>query len=256
MQAALEDLPKIVVAEAAKPTENDYDEDTGELKVTIRVGADLRRYDAVAKRLLPVLDLVAVDGSRFTYAGKLGTEKKLAAGKGRAGRTPGKGDTTLSLLPVEVQKADAYFQLALPEERKGWYMWVMTNCKEDYSAVAWKVYHLDCGRAAAVKHLAGKPILVVTLLDKDKNALVTKEIDLSHVDYWGSVNGWAFHHTTTRAQTSRGIEMRPTANVAVAPLYLLGKSFSGMQGVKVPIKIGEADLRKLDRIRCEVEFRE
>ena len=258
LQAALEDLPKIVVAEAAKPTENDYDEDTGELKVTIRVGADVRRYEAVTKRLLPVLDLVCVDGSRFTFAGKLGTEKKLAAArKGKAGRPAGKGDAMLSLFPVEVQqKADMYFQLALPEERKGWYMWVMTNCKEDYSAVAWKVYHLDCARGEAVKHLAGKPMLVVTLLDKDKNALVTKEIDLSRVDYRGSVNGWAFHHTTTQAKTSRGVEMRATANVAVAPLYLLGKTFSGMQGVKVSIKIGQAELRKLDRIRCEVEFRE
>ncbi len=269
LQAALEDIPKVVVAQAAKPTARDYDEDTGELKLTVQVAADPKRYEEASRRLVAVLEKVRVNERRFTFAAKAGNAT-TSKGKGPGtssvrnttskGKGPGtssvrnktKGDTTLKIIPVEIQKADDFFGFTLPEEKKGWYMWVMTSCSQDYSAVAWNVYQLDCVHKDAIKHLAGKPTLVVTLLDKEKGVLATKEIDLSSTT---DIPGWMFHHTTTREKTVGGRTMRATHNVGIAPLYLMGKSFSPIQGVKVPIKISETGLRKLDNVRCEVEFR-
>jgi hypothetical protein len=284
LQVALEDIPKMVVAQAAKPTDGDYDEDTGELKLTVQVTADAKKYAEALERLVAVLDKVCVDGGRFTFAGKPGKATTTKAKNGGKSKSPGaknggkskspgsfqakggssrtkegvskqsEGAATLSLLSVEIQKAETYFGFALPEEKKGWFLWVMMSCKNDYSAVSWKVYQLDCVREDAIKHLARKPTLVVTLLDKEKNVLATREVDLSQVTS-RETHGWMFHHTTTREKTVRGATMRATPNVGVAPLYLMGKSFSPVQGVKVPIKISEAALRKLGDIRCEVEFR-
>lgn len=256
LQAALEDLPKIVVAHAAKPTEADYDEDTGELNVVVRVAADMKRYEAAADRLAAVLDKVSVSAARFAFAGEVGKAFELSRvdrdGRRRERR---KGEAAIRLLPVEIQQSRRYIQLRLAEEQKGWYLWLMTNCKQDYSAVAWNVYHLDCDHEEAVKHLVEKPVLVMTLLDKKKKVIATKEIDLSLTVDRVKINGWMFSHATTEKETEDDVKWRATANVGIAPLYLWGKSFSPSQVLKVPIEISLADLRRLDKITCEVEFR-
>ena len=260
LQAALEDIPKLVTAEAGKPTDRDYDDSRAELNLTVRIAADSKRYDAAAKRLVEVLDKVCVDSRRATTTGKAGPVEEIPSlAQAAAGPQVLKGEARTHILPVKVMNRAGLFDIALPEDQKGWYMWVMTSRTRDYSSVSWKVYHLDCDHEQAGRPLDGTPTLVVTLLDKGKQVLAKREVDLSHpglILAKDRFNGWMFHHPKPYEQnTLGGVRLRATHNVGVAPLYLLGKSFSPVQTAKVPVKISEEDLRKLETIRCTVEFR-
>lgn len=175
LQKELNELPKVLVADARKVNARDYDEDTKSLRVDVFVKVDLEKYKAFLRRLLPLLDKVNLNRGALLVECKSYEGDKVTKYRSRTGKYAKE-------IPVlggfRTSSAKGFVKQELPPDQKGWYLWVMTNIDAPALHTGWDVFLVDSNLRKSLEGLYVQPYVRVSLVDGDGQTVVEDEVPL------------------------------------------------------------------------------
>ena len=280
----LVELPKVLAAEARKPTARDYDEDKGELKLDITVDAPADTYKTFLKKLVDSADKVCVSKYSVTFAGEVKASNMTSLHK--PGEQPFRYFSEIvahkNVRPALSQSV--FVGPDLKDTPKAWCLWICTQADTKGGQCRWTCYIVDCIPAQTLPCLKGELVVSVSLLDKAGEVLSQHDIDLDATD--SSSWGWlgAVGHRTDGIFASSGaligdhmgrdrskrtyadIEERRGAErnffVRIAP-FCMGLDSNGNRALAyrpqvnypLKIKLTEKELSQLKDVKCAVVFK-
>jgi hypothetical protein len=267
----LADLPNVLAARARRPSARDYDEGKGELTLEVTVAADPLRYEAFARRLLPVLGEVSLGkGSLLLRAGAV---PPALAPLQFPGPAPGEAGLPLGRTLPRPGFLD---QVVPPGDEGCWYAWVLAGADPRWARLRWLAFRLDAGRESVAHALGGNLVLEVSLLDpagepiiEHAAALPFQPVAAARRDgaHWrpqGAGPGWlavprAGGRSTPRAPQARHLLVAPLLlradYLAWRGRYFGSLAFKPAECYRLRLKVSRAQLRRLAEVRCRVAFR-
>jgi hypothetical protein len=267
----LADLPNVLAARARQPRAADYDECRAELRLDVTVVADPRRYEAFAKRLLPVLGAVSLGkGSLLLRAGAV--PPALAAHQ-FPGPAPGEAGLSLGrTLP-----RPGFLDQVVPGGDEGcWYAWVLAGADPRWARLRWHAFRLDADLESVARALGGSLVLEVSLLGRGGEPVAEQEEPLPFQAVaaarrggaprrpQGAGPGWL---AVPRAGGRASPKAPQARHLLVAPLlmradylayrgrYYGSVAFKPAESYRLRLKVSQAQLRRLVEVRCWVAFR-
>jgi len=256
---ALGELPKVLVAEARKPSARDFDEDTSILTMDITVRSDEEKYTTFVKGFVELADKVCLENrSQLLIATDLPTYSNSNEGY-------------------------AFERLSFNEEKikrhpKGWVLSILTDGKGQ--RFRWNVYLLDSNPYKSLSALSGKVTVGVSLLDKDGKRIEEDEFDpaktediLGDKDLQGR-GGYIYSQgvfwlgsvrSTRYANGMRYCDLKSDSNpfdkngmteatISHLPHNAFHQFRSPALTYQRRLKISEKDLARVQDIKCSVTF--
>jgi hypothetical protein len=238
LRKELNELPKVLIADARKVNASDYDEDSKTLRVDVFVKVDQEKYKAFLRRLLPLLGKInLVSGVAFVeckpYEG--GKAQKIRRGK-------------YANLPVldgfRNTSAKGFANHELPPDQKGWFLWVMTNIDPLAVHTRWDVFLVDSNLRQSLDGLNVQASVQVSLVDAEGKTVAEEEVPLTDDK----------HHWLLTSSSSTD------ANICLAPLALYVPQggyldYKPLEMYRRRIDITVAELDKVKDIKCVVSLR-
>lgn len=258
------ELPKLLVAEARKPTAADYDEDKKELTVDVTVKVDMKKYADFTKRFTGLLDKVCLAKDSTILVAKVQSSNFFHNREN--GDRNGEGPEWVVRIPQALSGPD------LRNSAKGWCIWIVTNIDQQAVRTRWDGYVVDSDPHKTLSGLRGKIAFHLSLFDKDGAVVIEDETSLSG-HHGNRSTPWLTHGFRRRKgflsygdgqslfDGPLSIDDGYTVNCYVAPLaFEVDRLPSDIPYVPAVtyrrrIKITENELSKVKEFKCEVIHR-
>jgi hypothetical protein len=250
LESVLGELPGVLAAQVETPLARNYDEEKGQLRLVVRVGADVRRYDRWVRRASLVLSQVCTWKGAFAFpppgqrASRLGLGWEL-----------NRGLATLS---------------RLNDAEKSWFVWLFVGAGSGLRSTAWQVFRLDCPRDQALAGLDKQPILEVAVLDAQGKHITRQRNELAQGGRRTASGGrattsrstdadsWLWLHRSVPLARVRPGGQGATEHVVLMPLRrspsVVGGRFTLVERVSIVVPLDATCLQRLSRVECSVTW--
>jgi hypothetical protein len=166
------------------------------------------------------------------------------------------------------------------DDKKSWYLWVLTSADSQYSRLRWNVYQVDADQAKSLAGLKGRLSIQVSLRDGNGEEIASEEVSLgstvsnstageglggrsSIVDREGGLCWIAAEAVSPLVRSSKQRDTPPAPHITIAPLMMKrSRTYSSEHTIDFAptlklvrkVKLSESDLKRLKDIKCTVVF--
>jgi hypothetical protein len=250
LESVLGELPGVLAAQVETPLARNYDEEKGQLRLVVRVGAEARRYDRWVRRAGAVLSRACTWKGAFVFP------------------PPGQRASRLGLV-WELNQGFATLS-RLNEAEKSWFVWLFTGAGPGLRSTAWQVFRLDCSREQALAGLGKQPMLEVALLDAQGTRIASQRIGLAQggrrtasggtatTSRGADADSWLWFHRSVSLARVRPGGQGATDHVVLMPLRyspsVIGGRFTLLERVRVEVPLDANGLQRLSKVECSVAW--